>query len=251
MWRAANGDPSKRPSKWLETESAKVFREFIAENHGVRIRDTVRAQSGGAGGSGATWAHWQLAMAYAKYLSPEFHAWCNDVVRAHMAGQTYGGVDHSGLQLAIQRGFEKGAELMIAKIESVKGDIDILKVETRALSKSVTELSQSINVRKDFTARVRGEFIQVVREKYGCDCPVCRDTRIVTDGRILRDAAGSLGQFDHWNNVRSQNQRENGWLICRFCHARKDPSEFEPHFRSFQKYARNVAGTDLQLTLVK
>jgi hypothetical protein len=190
-------------------------------------------------------------MAYAKYLSPEFHAWCNDVVRAHMAGQTHAGVDHSGLQLAIQRGLEKGTELMIAKIESFRGDLDVLKVETRALSKSVTELSQSINVRKDFTARVRGEFIQVVREKYGCDCPVCRDTRIVSEGRILRDAAGSLGQFDHWNNVRSQNQRENGWLICRFCHARKDPAEFEPHFRSFQRYARNVAGADLQLVLVK
>jgi hypothetical protein len=31
-------------------------------------------------------AHWQIALAYAKYQSPEFHMWCNEVVRAHMEG---------------------------------------------------------------------------------------------------------------------------------------------------------------------
>ncbi len=34
----------------------------------------------------ATWAHWQIGLAYAKYLSPAFHAWCNEVVRGHMEG---------------------------------------------------------------------------------------------------------------------------------------------------------------------
>lgn len=33
-----------------------------------------------------TWAHWQLAMAYAHYLSPAFHAWCNQVLRDGMKG---------------------------------------------------------------------------------------------------------------------------------------------------------------------
>lgn len=33
------------------------------------------------GVNGVTFAHWQIAMAYAKYLSPEFHVWCSTVVR--------------------------------------------------------------------------------------------------------------------------------------------------------------------------
>jgi hypothetical protein len=41
------------------------------------------------GRNGGTWAHWQIALAYAKYLSPEFHMWCNTVVRAHMEGRTH------------------------------------------------------------------------------------------------------------------------------------------------------------------
>ena len=41
---------------------------------------------GTRGRSGATFAHWQIALAYAKYLSPEFHMWCNEVVREKMEG---------------------------------------------------------------------------------------------------------------------------------------------------------------------
>ena len=37
------------------------------------------------GKRGGTWAHWQLALTYARYLSPPFHLWCNTVVRAAMA----------------------------------------------------------------------------------------------------------------------------------------------------------------------
>ena len=32
-------------------------------------------------------AHWQIGIAYAKYLSPEFHVWCNTVVRDRMEGK--------------------------------------------------------------------------------------------------------------------------------------------------------------------
>lgn len=88
MWRAAGSDESRRPSKWLETDSAAEFLKFIADSEGVRAADILRREHGNprAGEGGATWAHWQLGMAYAQYLSPEFHAWCNDVVRKVMQG---------------------------------------------------------------------------------------------------------------------------------------------------------------------
>lgn len=39
------------------------------------------------GKGGGTYAHWQLGLAYAKYLSPEFHICCNTVVRERMEGK--------------------------------------------------------------------------------------------------------------------------------------------------------------------
>jgi KilA-N domain len=88
MWSAAGGDHSKRPVEWLRGEQAKRFISFMAEDLGMgevgkSHFGLVRVFRGGADGGG-TFAHWQIAMAYAKYLSPEFHMWCNTIVRQHM-----------------------------------------------------------------------------------------------------------------------------------------------------------------------
>lgn len=51
-----------------------------------------------------TWAHWQIALAYAKYLSPEFHIWCNTVVRDRMNGH----VEPSTFDMKAVGGMVKG-----------------------------------------------------------------------------------------------------------------------------------------------
>lgn len=81
MWKAAGNNPARKPTHWLRSEAARNFIAFVAENERVAIPQLVVVVRGDVG---CTWAHWQVAMAYAKYLSPEFHAWCNSVVREHM-----------------------------------------------------------------------------------------------------------------------------------------------------------------------
>jgi hypothetical protein len=85
MWRAGGADANKRPAQWLRLPGTLEFAEYLRDSIVGNSHNTLsRAESGQ---QGATWAHWQLAMAYAKYLSPEFHAWCNEVVRAVMQGR--------------------------------------------------------------------------------------------------------------------------------------------------------------------
>lgn len=108
MWHAAGSDPSKQPYAWLRLDAARDFLEYIAASRPVpgtgrsigfvderidrgaiiapRSADLIVVDRGGSDG-GKTWAHWQVAMAYAKYLSHAFHAWCNEVVRAFMEGR--------------------------------------------------------------------------------------------------------------------------------------------------------------------
>lgn len=85
-WKAAGADRSKRPVNWLASKQAKGIIGVLSV---VRISDLAlfSVEKGGVDAGGATWAHWQLAMAYAQYLSPEFHAWCNETVRDHMTGR--------------------------------------------------------------------------------------------------------------------------------------------------------------------
>jgi hypothetical protein len=86
MWRAAKSDPARQPSNWLASADAKRFVETLdvlePRNSGVQTK------RGGRGVGGSTFAHWQIALAYAKYLSPEFHMWCNTVVRQRMEGKS-------------------------------------------------------------------------------------------------------------------------------------------------------------------
>ena len=87
MWKAAGSDPSRRPAEWLRSAEATRFIEFLAETvtMGNSHSDLVVTLNGGK--KPGTFAHWQIAMAYAKYLSPAFHAACNVIVRAHMEGK--------------------------------------------------------------------------------------------------------------------------------------------------------------------
>lgn len=85
MWRAAGAEESRRPVDWLRLASTEAFVDHISSIVGKshdEIIQTVRGTDAG------TWAHWQIGMAYAKYLSPNFHVWCNQVVRDHMESRS-------------------------------------------------------------------------------------------------------------------------------------------------------------------
>ena len=84
MWRAAGSPRDRRPAEWGRSAEAGRLIEHIVDVAGMGIShsDIFATKSSGLSGGGQTWAHWHIAMAYAKYLSPEFHVWCNEVVRA-------------------------------------------------------------------------------------------------------------------------------------------------------------------------
>lgn len=74
----------KRPAKWLELPSTK---EFLSKLIAIRKSDTdmVVTESGGATGGkkggGCTWMHEDVALEFARWLSPEFAIWCNDRIK--------------------------------------------------------------------------------------------------------------------------------------------------------------------------
>lgn len=79
MWKAAGTPVSRRPSHWLQFPETI---EFVAEVSKKVRREYILSVTRGRHGS--TFAHWQIGLAYAQYLSPEFHMWCNTVVREKM-----------------------------------------------------------------------------------------------------------------------------------------------------------------------
>lgn len=70
------------PRDWKRRDGAQ-FIDFIAQNLNVAERHIYKATRGKGGG---TYAHWQIALAYAKYLSPELHMQVNEVYARAKAG---------------------------------------------------------------------------------------------------------------------------------------------------------------------
>lgn len=91
MWKAAGSPDNREPFNWSRKEGA-AFIDAVSVSLNLPDSQVYRATRGKHGGG--TLGHWQIAIAYAKYLSHDFHMWCGSVVRAHMEGAP---VNPSGL----------------------------------------------------------------------------------------------------------------------------------------------------------
>jgi hypothetical protein len=80
MWKAADGTMGRRPAEWLRQDDTEKFLESLKKELNGGCGPLLESKPGRYGG---TFAHWQIALAYAKYLNPEFHIWCNQAIRSH------------------------------------------------------------------------------------------------------------------------------------------------------------------------
>jgi hypothetical protein len=128
MWRAAGAPKEKRPVSYERTAECSSFKEFLALSSEVsnsHLWKSRKIQSGGE-----TWAHWQLALAYAKWLDHAFHARVNEIYRAFTSGQLQPRNDEAvRLALRIQRLdaadyeslWEDDLHAELARLRKVKG----------------------------------------------------------------------------------------------------------------------------------
>ena len=220
MWRAAGRPENRRPIDWLVLEETARFRAH-AQTHwtepdgpvsqNIIQDDIIRLDPDGfvatvRGRHGGTWAHWQLALAYARYLSPEFHLWCNTVVRAAMEWPAaLPAADHDPLWQHLARGVPHPAS-PVRHARAARGGPDV-----PAALRAGTGTGQPAGVHR----AGRGIITRVVAtEPFGGQCPCCRRERVLTEaGRVVPGA-----EFDHFFH-RGLNRPEHGWLICAACHA--------------------------------
>lgn len=291
MWRAAGGDPDKRPVDWLRLPGTAQFLEYLAENLKVGKSHLEKpAETGGlllterGGRDPGTWAHWQVGMAYAKYLSPEFHAWCNEVVRAHMSGGAAPGAgelsslisdlvrsmheDHaqrsawasrveqqqSGLQREVRDGMAALSRGLHATDAKIKGVIEEQAKTSKEVGRLAGDIASLKNVEKrEFRDRDKRRMRRVVLNAYGGMCPCCGDAK------ILESMHGQVfGQYDHWYSRRRIEIHE-GWLVCLDCNQNRlgeagnesrRPS-YRYRFDSFHEHRAKIEGEGRQLSIIE
>ena len=209
-----------------ETASPNVTLGYIWTVDGDGLVATARGNGGG------TWAHWQLALAYAKYLSPEFHTWCNDVVRNAM--QRFGGPPdrRDALTRYVDRQF--------GRLHRRLDTLDRHAADTMFLVVSAQDLL--LNQRRPFSEPSRAVMCAVIANPpYEGQCPSCETVPVLTTDLQVGEGA----QFDHFYH-RGLNRPEHGWLVCKPCHHELTHGGYlarftrMPEFRRFQDAVRDA-----------
>lgn len=74
---------NKVPKDWLRTNPSKEFINSLSAVRHICPTDLVRITQGGNGEQG-TWMHEDVAIEFARWLSPAFAIWCNDRIKELM-----------------------------------------------------------------------------------------------------------------------------------------------------------------------
>lgn len=133
MHRAAGNDPNKRPNDWLRRSEAQELIGFLTTAGGRSLVETVEGRRGG------TWADRRVAIAYAKYLSPEFHARCNEVLLQLYDDGQVAPQDRSVSDLT--KAISDLAAAGHRRADQIEGQVHTLGVRVDALEKRKAELN--------------------------------------------------------------------------------------------------------------
>lgn len=76
LWKTARSPKSKSPNDWLRLDSSQQLIDTVAELLNTVSSRIIKTKKGKGGGS---YAHRNVALAYAKYLDPKLHAMVNEI----------------------------------------------------------------------------------------------------------------------------------------------------------------------------
>lgn len=130
MWIAGGRDDAKRPANWARKEGSG----FIAHMHEILNVPVGHIMKAGRGKGGSTFAHWQIGLAYAKYLSPEFHMWCNQVVRERMEGKTVSTANLPPEVLEMIRRDDGISRMLAHKVTGIESTVQTLAAAVAAIA---------------------------------------------------------------------------------------------------------------------
>lgn len=71
----------KEAKDWLKNQSTKEFINELANVRNLLFADLVQVKQGSPENGGGTWFHEDVALEFARWLSPKFAIWCNDRIK--------------------------------------------------------------------------------------------------------------------------------------------------------------------------
>lgn len=110
----------KHAKHWLGNQSTKEFLEELTKVRNLTLTDLVEVRYGGD--NPGTWMHEDVAMEFARWLSPKFAIWCNDRIKELLTqGVTTINDDDATI--------EKAMDILHKRLEQSRAEVQRLQMQ--------------------------------------------------------------------------------------------------------------------------
>ena len=197
LWKEAGSPKNKDPKFWLRQDSSVQLTETVSGILKVTQDHLIKIKRGKGGG---TWAHKQIALAYAKYLDAKLHVMVNQIFFERIE-------EEKNPELIIDRGIKTYQKLgkSLPWIEKrVNGKL-VRNEFTSTLAKHGVEREGFRNCTNNIYDPLWGGGSNVVREKKG----LTKDQSIRDNLSLIELTAVSLAELLAAEKITENNIRGN------------------------------------------
>lgn len=122
----------KQPIGWLRTQETDTYLSELSKLRNCSLADLVQVNKGG--NNPGTWFHEDVALEFARWLSPSFAIWCNDRIKELLQ---YG-------ETSLQPQSED--ELILQAISTLQGRVEVQKAQIKQLETHVFQQDEIIEL---------------------------------------------------------------------------------------------------------
>lgn len=126
---------SKEPKFWLMNQSTKDYLNELSKVRNLTLADLVQVIKGG--NNPGTWMHEDVALEFARWLSPAFAIWCNDRIKELLkTGVTTVSNDDEAIAYAMQ--------VLSKRLEQAKQEKAMLEQQNLYLANEIREAAPKV-----------------------------------------------------------------------------------------------------------
>ena len=130
----------KRPIIWLQSKSTEEFLNELSKVRNLTLADLVQVTRGGD--NPGTWMHEDVALEFARWLSPAFSIWCNDHIKELLTtGVTTASDDDAAIAHAM--------DILQKRLEQAKAEKLLLQQQNQLQSEVIKEQAPKVEYYDD------------------------------------------------------------------------------------------------------
>ena len=150
---------SKRPQFWINTQQSKDYIDALSEARNIATADLVQVKQGGNPQLQGTWMHQDVALEFARWLSPAFAIWTNDRIRELLTTGVATTSDDDEMIAQAMTILQKRLEASSQRVQMLESENEIQHEQIRQLAPRAEYAEKVLQSASTFTTGQVGQGI--------------------------------------------------------------------------------------------